>query len=151
MYTDMPLHSHKQFSIYFPEKTHSHTRSSQSKPYCVYSNDLPSSYVILYELIDTCLFDSNRRVGVGRSHGTGTSSPPHWQQVKQQAPKPVGWMMCFLLCVYIYIYIYTYVYMLCYMSSVFFGLPIASCALMLIVWYQDACDFWHLFQTTLCY
>ena len=32
-----------------------------------------------------------------RSHGTGTSSPSHWQQVEEQAPKPVGWMMCFLL------------------------------------------------------
>ena len=50
-----------------------------------------------------------------RSHGAGPSSPSHWQQVEEQAPKPVGWMMCFLLmtlvpvqklCVYIYIYIY---------------------------------------------
>ena len=50
-----------------------------------------------------------------RSHGAGTSSPPHWQQVEEQAPKPVGWTMCFLLmtlvpvkklCVNIYIYIY---------------------------------------------
>ena len=57
-----------------------------------------------------------------RSHGAGTSSPSHWQQVEEQAPKPVGWTMCFLLmtlvpiqklCVNIYIYyiyIYTYVY-----------------------------------------
>ena len=54
-----------------------------------------------------------------RSHGTGTSSPSHWQQVEEQAPKPVGWTMCFLLmtlvpvqklCVYIYIYIYIYMY-----------------------------------------
>ena len=30
-----------------------------------------------------------------RSHGAGTSSPSHWQQVDEQAPKPVGWMMCF--------------------------------------------------------
>ena len=46
-----------------------------------------------------------------RSHGAGTSSPSHWQQVEEQAPKPVGWMMCFLLmtfvpaqklCVYVY-------------------------------------------------
>ena len=51
--------------------------------------------------------------GFYRSHGAGTSSPPHWQQVEEQAPKPVGWMMCFLLmtfvpaqklCVNIYIY-----------------------------------------------
>ena len=42
-------------------------------------------------------------------------SPSDWQQVEEQAPKPVGWMMCFLLmtfvpvqmlCVNIYIYIY---------------------------------------------
>ena len=26
-----------------------------------------------------------------RSHDAGTSSPSHWQQVKEQAPKPVGW------------------------------------------------------------
>ena len=48
------------------------------------------------------------------SHGAGTSSPSHWQQVEEQAPKPVGWMMCFLLmtlapvqklCVNVYIYI----------------------------------------------
>ena len=32
-----------------------------------------------------------------RSHGAGTSSLSHWQQVEEQAPKPVGWTMCFLL------------------------------------------------------
>ena len=74
-----------------------------------------------------------------RSHGAGTSSPSHWQQVEEQAPKPVGWMMCFLLmtfvpvqklCVNIYIYIYICIF---YMSSVFFGLPIVSCSLMIMV------------------
>ena len=54
-----------------------------------------------------------------RSHGAGTSSPSHWQQVEEQAPKPVGWTMCFLLmtlvpvqnlCVNIYIYKYIYMY-----------------------------------------
>ena len=86
-----------------------------------------------------------------RSHGAGTSSPPHWQQVQEQAPKPVCWMMCFprmtfvpvqKLCVNIYIYKYICIF---YMSSVFFGLPVVSCSLIIIVWYQDACDFWHLF------
>ena len=52
-----------------------------------------------------------------RSHGAGTSSPSHWQQVGEQAPKPVGCMMCFFLmtfvpvqklCVNIYIYIYAF-------------------------------------------
>ena len=49
-----------------------------------------------------------------RSHGAGTSSPSHWQQVEEQAPKPVGWMMFFLLttfvqkvCVNIYIYAFS--------------------------------------------
>ena len=51
------------------------------------------------------------------SHGAGTSSLSHWQQVEEQAPKPVGWTMCFLLmtlvpvqklCVDIYVYIYIY-------------------------------------------
>ena len=36
-----------------------------------------------------------------RSHGAGTSSPSHWQQVEEQAPKPVGWMMCFLLMTFV--------------------------------------------------
>ena len=53
-----------------------------------------------------------------RSHGAGTSSPSHWQQVEEQAPKPVDWTMCFLLmtlvpvqklCVNIYVYIYMYI------------------------------------------
>ena len=53
-----------------------------------------------------------------RSHGAGTSSPSHWQQVEEQAPKPMGWTMCFLLMtlvpvqklrVNIYVYIYIYV------------------------------------------
>ena len=61
-----------------------------------------------------------------RSHGAGTSSPSHWQQVEEQAPKNVGWMMCFLpmtfvpvqkLCVkiYIYIYIYDLLYEFCFL------------------------------------
>ena len=54
-----------------------------------------------------------------RSHGAGTSSPSHWQQVEEQA-------MCFLLvtlvpvqklCVNIYVYIYICVY-IPYTSSV---------------------------------
>ena len=51
-----------------------------------------------------------------RSHGVGTSSPSHWQQVEEQAPKPVGGLndvfppddLCSCpetLCWYIYIYI----------------------------------------------
>ena len=65
-----------------------------------------------------------------RSHGAGTSSPSHWQQVEEQASKPVGWTMCFLLmtlvpvqklCVNINAYIYVYVHSLyefCYRSYI---------------------------------
>ena len=63
-----------------------------------------------------------------RSHGAGTSSPSHWQQVEEQAPKPVGWTMCFLLmtlvpvqklCVNIYIYIYMQsLYEFCYRTYI---------------------------------
>ena len=75
-----------------------------------------------------------------RSHGVGTSSPSHWKQVEEQAPKPVGWMMCFLLMTFVpvqklcvNIYIYIYICILFYMSFVFFGLPIVSCFLMIIL------------------
>ena len=51
-----------------------------------------------------------------RSHGAGTSPPSHWQQVEEQAPKHVGWTMCFLLMtlvpvqkLWVNIYIYTYI------------------------------------------
>ena len=79
-----------------------------------------------------------------RSHGAGTSSPSHWQQVGEQAPKPLGWMMCFLLITFVPVQklcVNRYIHMLFYMSSVFFGLPILSCSLMIMDWYQDACDF----------
>ena len=38
---------------------------------------------------------------VGRSHGAGTSSPSHWRQVGERAPRPVGWMVCFLLMAFV--------------------------------------------------
>ena len=89
-----------------------------------------------------------------RSHGAGTSSLSHWQQVEEQAPKPVGWTMCFLLmtlvpvqklCVNTYIYMYmhswyefcyrTYIYIYIYMcvyiynGSVIPGLNATFCFL----------------------
>ena len=39
-----------------------------------------------------------------RSNGIDTSSPSHWQQVEEQVPKPVGWMMCFLLMTFVSIH-----------------------------------------------
>ena len=62
-----------------------------------------------------------------RSLGAGTSSPSHWQQVEEQAPKPVGWTMCFLLmtlvpvqklCINIYIYMHS-LYEFCYRTYIY--------------------------------
>ena len=101
-----------------------------------------TAYVILYELIDTWFLDSNRRVGVWLlpwcwhilsiplTTGRDTGAEHLWG----------GWCVsCFLLMTFVpaqklCIYIYTYIYMLFYMSSVFFGLPIVSCSLMIIVY-----------------
>ena len=72
-----------------------------------------------------------------RPHGAGTSSPSQWEQVREQAPKPVGWVgWCVsswwpLFSSRSSVLIYIYIYMLFYMSSVFFGLPIVSCSLMI--------------------
>ena len=100
------------------------------------SKDSSTAYVILYELIDIWFLDSNWRVGVWSlpCNGAGTSSPSHWQQVEEQVPKPVGWMMCFLLMTFVPVQkpcVYKHIYMPFYMSSVFFGLPIVSCPLMI--------------------
>ena len=60
------------------------------------------------------------------SHGARTSYPSHWQQVEEQAPKPVGWTTCFLLmtlvpvqklCVNIYMYVHS-LYEFCYRSYI---------------------------------
>ena len=63
-----------------------------------------------------------------RSHGAGISSPSHWQQVEEQAPKPVDRMMCFLLttfvpvqklCVNIYTHTHTHIYIYIYMHFLY--------------------------------
>ena len=69
------------------------------------------------------------------SHGAGTSSPSHWQQVGAQAPKPMGCMMCFFLMTFVPVQklcVNKYIHMLFCMSSVFFGLPIVSCSLIIV-------------------
>ena len=90
------------------------------------------------------LMNSN---GVDSNWGLNKNPAKHCTQMVihfslTQAPKSVGWMMCFLLmtfvpvqklCANVHIYIYIYIYMLFYMSSVFFGLPVVSCSLMIIV------------------
>ena len=92
------------------------------------SKNSSTAYVILYELIGIWVFGPEQEGGsLGRSHGAGTSSPSHWQQVEEQAPKLVGWMMCFLLitfvpvhklCVNIYIYVHS-LYEFCYRTYMY--------------------------------
>ena len=53
-----------------------------------------------------------------RSHGAGTSSPSRGQQVVGQAPKPVGWMMCFFLMTFVPVQklcVNTYIHKLCFL------------------------------------
>ena len=63
-----------------------------------------------------------------RPYGAGTSYPSHWKQVEEQAPKPVGWTMCFLLMtlfpsrtsVLIYSYMYMHsLYEFCYRTFMY--------------------------------
>ena len=113
------------------------------------SKSCSTAYVILYELIDTWFSDSNRRVGVW-------SLPWRWHilSIPLTTGRGTDAETCGLDDVFPHddlcsrpkaLFIYIYIYMLFYMSSVFFGLPIVSCSLMIIVWYQGACDFWNLF------
>ena len=88
-------------------------------------NNIPALVQIM-----TCRGQVTNHYLFDHSHGAGTSSPSHWQQVEEQAPKPVGWTMCFLLmtlvpvqklCVNIYVYIYMCVHSLyefCYKSYI---------------------------------
>ena len=103
------------------------------------SKNSSTAYVTLYGLIDTWFSDSNRRVGVW-------SLPWRWHIDNRSRNKRrnlwVGWCVSswwplfpsrssVLMNIYTYIYIYIYIYMLFYISSVFFGLPIVSCSLMI--------------------
>ena len=101
------------------------------------SKNSSTAYVILYELIDTWFLDSNSRVGVwslpwrwhilsiplttGRGTGTETCGVDDVSSWWPLFPSRSS------------VLIYIYIYMLFYMSSVFFGLPIVSCSLMIIV------------------
>ena len=58
-------------------------------------------YVILYDWLTHDFCTRTEGWEFDRSHGAGTPSPSHWQQVEEQAPKPVGWKMCFLLMTFV--------------------------------------------------
>ena len=57
----------------------------------------PLLHMLYYINWLTCFWTRTGWWEFDRSHGAGTSSPSHWQQVVEQAPRPVGWTMCFLL------------------------------------------------------
>ena len=98
-----------------------------------------TAYVILYELIDTWFLDSNRRLGVPMTLAH-LLHPIDNRSRNRRRNLWVGWcvsswwpLLPSKSSVLIYIYIYIYIYMLFYMSSVFFGLPIVCCSLVIIV------------------
>ena len=131
----------------------------------IHNKKSSTAYVKLYKLVDTWFWTRTGGWEFDRSHGAGTSSPSHGQQVEEQALKPVGWMMCFLLmtsvpvqklCVIKYIYIYMYMYICICMYALLYELCFlwfTNCALLsddnsLI---PGCLWFWHLFWTTLWY
>ena len=100
-----------------------------SKPEQGFSQPLEDVTCIVIHIIDSSNVFWTGGWEFDRSHGAGTSSPSHWQQVEEQAPKPVGWTMCFLLitldpvqklCVNIYIYMYMHsLYEFCYRTYIY--------------------------------
>ena len=134
------IHSgHYTASINCCKKKHSIATITKLRSFELLTARTPLLYMLYY--MNWLTHDFWTRTGgweFDRSHGAGTSSPSYWQQVEEQAPEPVGWMMCFLLMIFVPVQKpcvnkYIYVYMLCYMSSVFFGLPIVSCSRMIRV------------------
>ena len=132
------IHSgHYTASIIYCEKKHSIATITQLRSWELLTIKTPLLHMLYYMNWLTNDFWTGGWE-FDRSHGAGTSSPSHWHQVEEQAPKPVGWMMCFLLMTFVPVQKlcvnkYIYIYMLFYMSFVFFGLPIVSCSLMIIV------------------
>ena len=119
------IHSgHYTASIICCKKKHSIATITQLRSLELLTAKTPRLHMLCY--MNWLTHDFWSRTGgweFDRSHGAGTSSPSHWQQVEEQAPKPVGWMMCFLLmtfvpalklCVNIYIYTYKCIHMYVY-------------------------------------
>ena len=76
-------------------------RPVQQKPHLMWSECLAKFVENCICIYNTKWIDWHMIFGFNRSHGAGTSSPSHWQQVEEQAPKPVAWMMCFFLMTFI--------------------------------------------------
>ena len=137
---DHPLIPVITLHLFIVEKKTFYCNDHKITEFGITDKNSSTAYIVLY--IDRHMIDDRHnglthdfwtRTGgweFDRSHGAGTSSPSHWQQVEEQAPKPVGWTMCFLLvtlvsvqklCVDINVYIYMYVHSLyefCYRSYI---------------------------------
>ena len=120
-------HGHYTASINCCKKKHYIATITQLRSLELLTAKTPLLHMLYY--MNWLTHDFGTRTGgweFDRSHGTGTSSASHWQQVqqvKEQAPKHLGWMLCFLLMTFvpvqnlrvnIYIYIYIYIYALLY-------------------------------------
>ena len=97
------IHSgHYTASINYCKKPHSIVTITQLRSLALLTTKTPLLHMLYY--MNWLTHDFWTRTGrseFDRSHGVGTSSPSHWQQVEEQAPKPVGWMMCFLLMTFV--------------------------------------------------
>ena len=97
------IHSgHDTASINCCKKAHSIATITQSRSSKLMIAKAPLLHMLY--CMNWLTFESWTRTGgwkFDRSHGAGTSSPSHWQQVEKQAPNPVVWMMCFLLITFV--------------------------------------------------
>ena len=83
-------------------KTYSIAKITQLRSLELLTAKTPLLYMLYY--MNWLTHDFWTRTGgweFDHSHGASTSSPSHWQQVGEQAPKPVGWMVCFLLMTFV--------------------------------------------------
>ena len=114
------IHSgHYTASINCCKKNHSTATNTQLRSLEVLSAETPLLHMLYY--MNWLTHDFWTRTGgwgFDCSHSAGTSSPSHWQQVEEQAPKPMGWKTCFLLMTFVPVRkLCVNIYILIFMSS----------------------------------
>ena len=97
------IHSgHYTASIKYCKKKHSIATTTQLRSLELLIAKSPLLHMLYYmNWLTYEYWTRTGGLGFDRSHGAGTSFPFDWQQVEEQAPKPVGLMMCFLLMTFV--------------------------------------------------
>ena len=101
VYSDY-THMFISYCIYQLLKTHYNATTTQLRSLELLIAKTPLLHMLYY--MKWLTYEFWTRTGgweFDRSHGAGTSSPSHWQQVEEQVPQPEGWMMCFLLMTFV--------------------------------------------------